>query len=104
MIKFFTLEDSDEFFAPLYDSITEIALQFGYRRSGNAFKDYNNDCLIFLEDYAVHLAADVPLTVVKEIGLAVRKFKNQDVSLFYGGSLVTYKQIKMLIEMEKQTA
>lgn len=104
MIKSYTLKDSAEFFAPLYDSITEIALHFGYRRSGSAFKDYNNYCLIFLEDYAVHLTADVPLTVVKEIGLAVRKFKNKDVSLFYGGSLVTYKQIKMLIEMEKQTA
>lgn len=104
MIKFYTLEDSAEFFAPLYNSITEIALQFRYRKSGNAFKDYNNDCLILLEDYAVHLAADVPLTILKEIGLVVRKFKNKEVSLFYGGSLVTRKQIKMLIEMERQTA
>ncbi|WP_122302737.1 hypothetical protein [Pseudomonas amygdali] len=104
MIKFYTLEDSAEFFAPLYDSITEIATQHGYRKSGNSFKDYNNDCLILLEDYAVHLAADVPLAVVKEIGLAVRRFKNKDVTLLYGGSFVTHKQIKMLIEMEKQTA
>ncbi|WP_449103462.1 hypothetical protein [Pseudomonas veronii] len=104
MIKFYTLEDSAEFFAPLYDSITEIATQYGYRKSGNAFKDYNDDCLILLEDYAVHLAADVSLSVVREIGLAVRKFKNKDVSLFHGGSLVTHKQIKMLIEMERQTA
>lgn len=104
MIKFYTLEDSSEFFAPLYDSITEIATQYGYRKSGNALKDYNDDCLILLEDYSVHLAADVSLTVVKEIGLAVRKFKNKDVSLFHGGSLVTYKQIKMLIEMEMQAS
>lgn len=104
MIKFYTLEDSAEFFAPLYDSITEIATQYGYRKTGNAFKDYNNDCLILLDDYAVHLAADVPFTIVKEIGLAVRKFKNKDVSLLHGGSLVTCKQIKMLIEMEKKTA
>ncbi len=104
MIKFYTLGDSAEFFAPLYDSITEIAAQHGYRKSDNAFKDYNDDCLILLEDYAVHLAADVPLTVVKEIGFAVRKFKNKDVALLYAGSFVTHKQIKMLVEMEKQTA
>lgn len=104
MIKFYTLEDSAEFFAPLYDSITEIATQHGYKKSGNTFKDYNDNCLILLEDYAVHLAADVPLTVVKEIGLAVRRFKNKDVTLLYGGSFVTHKQIKMLVEMEKQTA
>lgn len=104
MIKFNSLEDSAEFFAPLYDSISEIATKHGYRRSGNAFKDYNNDCLILLEYYAVHLAADVPLTAVKKIGLAVRKFKNKDVTLLYGGSFVTHKQIKMLVEMEKQTA
>jgi len=102
MIKFYTLEDSAEFFAPLYDSITEIATEYGYKKSGNTFKDYNDDCLILLEDYAVHLAADVPLTVVKEIGLAVRKFKNKDVTLLYGGSLVTHKQIKVLSEMERQ--
>lgn len=104
MIKFYTLEDSAEFFAPLYDSITEIATQHGYKKSGNAFKDYNDDCLILLEDYAVHLAADVPLTILKEIGLAVRKCKNKEVSLFHGGSMVTHKQIKMLIEMERQTS
>lgn len=102
MIKFYTLEDSAEFFAPLYDSITEIATQHGYKKSGNAFKDYNDDCLILLEDYGVHLAADVPLTIVREIGLAIRKFKNKNVTLLYGGSLVTHKQIKMLSEMEKQ--
>lgn len=104
MIKFYTFEDSAEFFAPLYDSITEIAIQHGYKKSGDTFKDYNDDCRILLEDYAVHLAADVPLTVVKEIGLAVRKFNNKDVTLLYGGSFVTHKQIKMLVEMEKQTA
>jgi len=102
MIKFYTLEDSAEFFAPLYDSITEIATQHGYKKSGNAFKDYNDDYLILLEDYGVHLAADVPLTIVREIGLAIRKFKNKNVTLLYGGSLVTHKQIKMLSEMEKQ--
>lgn len=104
MIKFYTLEDSAEFFAPLYGAITEIATQYGYRKFGCAFKDYNDDCLILLEDYAVHLAADVPLSIVKEIGLAVRKFKNKDASLLHGGSLVTHKQIKILIEMERQTA
>ncbi|WP_226501567.1 hypothetical protein [Pseudomonas sp. MWU16-30322] len=104
MIKFYTLEDYVEFFAPLYDSITEIATRHGYKKSGNTLKDYNDDCLILLEDYAVHLAADVPLIVVKEIGLAVRKFKNKDVTLLCDGSFVTHKQIKMLVEMEKQTA
>ena len=48
------------------------------------------------------MAADVPLTIVREIGLAIRKFKNKNVTLLYGGSLVTHKQIKMLSEMEKQ--
>jgi hypothetical protein len=102
MIKLYTLEDSAEFFAPLYDSINEITTIYGYQKSGNAFKDYNDDCLILLEDYVIHLAADVPLTIVREIGLAIRKFKNKDVMLLYGGSLVTHKQIKMLSEMERQ--
>lgn len=45
---------------------------------------------------------NVPLAVVKEVGLVVRTFKNKDVTLLYGGSFVTYKHLKMFVDLEEQ--
>ncbi|KFE54036.1 hypothetical protein IV02_04625 [Pseudomonas syringae] len=48
--------------------------------------------------------SDVPLSVVKDIGLAIRKEKNNLICLLHGGSIVSHKQIKMIVEMERNEA
>ncbi|KPY97975.1 hypothetical protein ALQ37_200036 [Pseudomonas syringae pv. aptata] len=88
----------------LYGTIIELALRFGYWKVGNKFNDRKGECVIVLDDLTVFMHSDVPLIVVKEIGLAVRKSKRREVSLFLDGAVVTPKQIKMLVEMERQTA
>lgn len=98
--KINTLEESIE----LYEKIIEIVMMHGYKKSGNGFLNWNDDCVILLEEYSINLSSVIPLTIVKEIGMALRKHKNKDVSLVFGGSLITHKQIKTIIEMEKQAA
>ncbi|RMV76438.1 hypothetical protein ALP05_00675 [Pseudomonas caricapapayae] len=88
----------------LDEAITEIATQYGYRKVGDKFNDLEGECVILLDELTVYMHSDVPLTVVKDIGLAVRKEKNKLVCLLHGGSFVTHKQIKMIIEIEKSEA
>lgn len=88
----------------LYERISEIATQYGYRQIGDKFNDHEDGCVILLDGLNVFMHSDVPLTIVKEIGLAVRKEKNKLICLLHGGSIVSHKQIKMIAEMEKGEA
>ncbi|MGP5465207.1 hypothetical protein ACTXNP_02445 [Pseudomonas helleri] len=88
----------------LYEKISEIATQYGYRQIGDKFNDHEDGCVILLDGLNVFMHSDVPLTIVKEIGLAVRKERNKLICLLHGGSIVSHKQIKMIVEMEKNEA
>ncbi|WP_122324539.1 hypothetical protein [Pseudomonas coronafaciens] len=88
----------------LYEKITEISRQYGYRKIGDKFNDHEDGCVILLDGLNVFMHSDVPLCVVKEIGLAIRKEKNKLICLLHGGSIVSHKQIKMIAEMEKNEA
>lgn len=88
----------------LYEKITEIATQYGYRKVGDKFNDHENECVILLDGLNVFMHSDVPLTIVKEIGLAIRKDKSKLICLLHGGSIVSHKQIKMIVEIEKNEA
>lgn len=88
----------------LYEKISEIATQYGYRQTGDKFNDHEDGCVILLDGLNVFMHSDVPLSVVKEIGLAIRKEKNNLICLLHGGSIVSHKQIKMIVEIEKNEA
>lgn len=88
----------------LHERIIEIATQYGYRKVGDKFNDHEDGCVILLDGLNVFMHSDVPLSVVKEIGLAIRKEKNKLICLLHGGSIVSNKQIKMIAEMEKNEA
>ncbi|WP_153000192.1 hypothetical protein [Pseudomonas syringae] len=95
-----TLQDSEE----LYEAIIDIAKQYGYKKSGDYFKDYNDDCVMYLGDYTINLSGVILKKIVIEMGLAIHQSKVKGIGLMYSGEIITRKQIKMLIEMEMQTA
>ncbi|MEN4750737.1 hypothetical protein ABEH28_13320 [Pseudomonas sp. Ps21-P2] len=88
----------------LHERITEIATLHGYQKVDDKFNDHEDGCVILLDGLTVFMHSDVPLSVVKEIGLAVRKEKNKLICLLHGGSIVSHKQIKMIVEMEQNEA
>ena len=101
-IKFKSDEDYAVFFAPLLFSLAQIANDYGFQCKGDIFINCLDETIMCVEGYDVRIRSDVSLTFVKEVGIAIRRFKNKEVQLFHGGFVVTNKQIKMLVEMGQQ--
>jgi len=89
-------------FEKLLDSLRLIAQDYGYCASGLSFKDCSGKAVISLECYDVKLDSTISWNVVKDAGIAVRRFKDKEVQLFRGNTVITHKQIKYLMETEGQ--
>ena len=98
-IKFKSDEDYSVFIAPLLSSLSQIANDYGYHDKGDIFTNCLGEVIMCVDRYDVRIRSDVGLTFVKDVGIAIRRFKNKEVQLFHGGFVVTHKQIKMLCEM-----
>lgn len=101
-IKFKSDEEYLTHFEGLIDSLRHIALDYGYCAYGLSYKDCSGRTVISLDYYDVKLDSMVSWDLVKEIGVAVRRFKNKEVLLFRGETVITHKQIKYLKEIELQ--
>jgi len=53
-----------------------------------------------LDYYDVKLDSVVGWDLVKDVGIAVRRFKDKEVQMFRGETVITHKQIKYLKEIE----
>lgn len=101
-IKFKSDDEYLTHFEWLLDSLRGIASDYGYIRSGLSFKDNSGKTIISLDYYDVKLDAVVSWDLVKDVGIAVRRFKDKEVQLFRGETVITHKQLKYLKEMEAQ--
>ena len=80
--------------------LRHIARDYGYCASGLSYKDCSGKTVISLECYDVKLDSTISWDVVKDVGVAVRRFKDKEVQLFRGDTVITHKQIKYLKEAE----
>ncbi|WP_223526583.1 hypothetical protein [Pseudomonas sp. BF-B-26] len=103
-IKFKSDEEYLRYFEGLIDSLRHIARDYGYCVYGLSYKDYLGRTVISLDYYDVKLDSMVSWDLVKEVGVAVRRFKNKEVLLFRGETVITHKQIKYLKEIELQAS
>lgn len=101
-IKFKSGEEYLAYFEWLLDSLRHIASEYGFSQSGLTFKDYSGKTVISLDCYNVKLDSMLNWDVVKDVGIAVRRFKDKEVLLYRGETVITHKQIKYLKEMEAQ--
>lgn len=99
-IKFKSDDEYLTHFEWLLDSLRHIASDYGYSSSGLSFKDYSGKIIISLDYYDVKLDSLVSWNVVKDVGVAVRRFKDKEVLLYHGETVITHKQVKYLKEME----
>ena len=103
-IKFKSDKEYLTYFEGLIDSLRHIARDYGYCAFGLSYKDYSGKTVISLDCYDVKLDSMVSWDLVKEVGVAVRRFKNKEVLLFRGETVITHKQIKYLKEIELQAS
>ena len=103
-IKFKSDDEYLTHFEGLIDSLRHIARDYGYCAFGLSYKDYSGKTVISLDYYDVKLDSMVSWDLVKEVGVAVRRFKNKEVLLFRGETVITHKQIKYLKEIELQAS
>ena len=99
-IKFKSDEEYLTHFEGLIDSLRRIARDYGYCASGLSYKDYSGKTVISLDYYDVKLDSVVSWDVVKDVGIAVRRFKDKEVQMFRGEMVITHKQIKYLKDNE----
>ena len=103
-IKFKSDDEYLTHFEGLIDSLRHIARDYGYCAFGLSYKGYSGKTVISLDYYDVKLDSMVSWDLVKEVGVAVRRFKNKEVLLFRGETVITHKQIKYLKEIEFQAS
>ena len=103
-IKFKSDDEYLTHFEGLIDSLRHIAREYGYCAFGLSYKDYSGKTVISLDYDDVKLDSMVSWDLVKEVGVAVRRFKNKEVLLFRGETVITHKQIKYLKEIEFQAS
>lgn len=103
-IKFKSDDEYLTHFEGLIDALGHIARDYGYCANGLSYKDYSGRTVISLDYYNVKLDSVISWDVVKDVGIAVRRFKDKEVQMFRGETLITHKQIKYLKEMELQTS
>lgn len=99
-IKFKSDEEYLTHFEELIDSLRHIARDYGYCAYGLSYKDYSGRTVISLDYYDVKLDSVVGWDLVKDVGIAVRRFKDKEVQMFRGETVITHKQIKYLKEIE----
>jgi len=103
-IKFKSDEEYLTHFEGLIDSLRHIARDYGCFAYGLSYKDYLGRTVISLDYYDVKLDSVVSWDLVKDVGIAVRRFKDKEVLLYRGETVITHKQIKYLKEMEFQAS
>lgn len=103
-IKFKSDDDYLTHFEGLIDSLRHIARDYGYCAYGLSYKDCSGRTVISLDYYNVKLDSVIGWDVVKDVGIAVRRFKDKEVLLYRGETVITHKQIKYLKEMELQVS
>lgn len=101
-IKFKSDDEYLTHFEGLIDSLKHIARDYGYCAFGLSYKDYSGRTVISLDYYDVKLDSLASWNVVKDVGIAVRRFKDKEVQLLRGETVITYKQIKYLKELDPQ--
>lgn len=84
----------------MIDYLRHIARDYGYCAYGLSYKDYSGRTVISLDYYDVKLDSVVGWDLVKDVGIAVRRFKDKEVQMFRGETVITHKQIKYLKEIE----
>lgn len=103
-IKFKSDDEYLTHFEGLIDALGHIARDYGYCAYGLSYKDYSGRTVISLDYYGVKLDSVVGWDLVKDVGIAVRRFKDKEVLLYRGETVITHKQIKYLKELELQTS
>ena len=92
--------DYEQRFVPILNILNEIAAEYGYQCDGNFYKDCTGDVVMMLEGFNVKVWGGVSRSVIIDLGVKLRKLKNKQVQIYFGGEIITPKQIKSLIEAE----
>lgn len=92
--------DYEQRFIPILDILNEVANVYGYQCDGNFYKDCAGDVVMMLEGFNVKVWGGVSRLMIIDLGVKLRKLKNKQIQIFYGGEVITHKQIKSLIETE----
>lgn len=94
--------DYEQRFIPILDILNEVANEYGYQCDGHFYKDCTGDVVMILEGFNVKVWGGVSRLMIIDLGVKLRKLKNKQIQIFYGGEVITRKQIKSLIETELQ--
>ncbi|OLY72240.1 hypothetical protein AU074_13780 [Pseudomonas sp. ATCC PTA-122608] len=92
--------DYEQRFVPILNILTEIATEYGYQCDGDFWKDCAGEVVMMLEGFNVKVWGGVSRLMIIDLGVKLRKLKNRQIQIFYGGEIITPKQIKSLIETE----